>query len=132
MLYRFGSTKIHNACVALPMDSIEPFVVLARYRLVVCQKCGFAVVAKEVFTHLRVRHPDVPVSRRKETAEAIAMLPDIIQDQAGLSDFLYPPPTTSYIPHVLPPQKDGLKCCQRQYIARQLQKFQAHCRTCHG
>ncbi len=38
------------------MDSIDPFVFLEQYRLVVCKKCEFAVVADELLPHLRLRH----------------------------------------------------------------------------
>lgn len=114
------------------MESIEPFIFLERFRLLVCQKCGFAVVSKEVTTHLRVRHKDVPLPTRKKIAAAITRCPNVIQDQAGLSGFLFPPPTTSYIPELAAPQHDGLKCRKCPYIARQLQKIQAHCRIRHG
>lgn len=90
--------KHSSACVSHIMESIEPFVWLERFRLVVCQKCRFAVVAKEVATHLRVRHKDVALSQRKKIVTAIAAYPDIIQDQARLSGFLFPPPTSAYIP----------------------------------
>ncbi|KAJ6785851.1 hypothetical protein PWT90_08726 [Aphanocladium album] len=114
------------------MDAIEPFIVLEQYRLAVCQKCGFAMVAQEVFTHLKVRHKDIPVPRRREIEQAISKYPAIIQDQNGLHDFRFPPPTISYIPHLAPPERDGLKCRRCPYIARQLQKIQAHYRTRHG
>ena len=114
------------------MDSAEPFVFLQRYRLAICEKCGVAVLAKEVTTHLRERHRDVPVPRRQQIAAIIEGWPNIIQDQAGLVGFLYPPPTSSYIPQLAPPQTDGRKCRKCPYIARQLQKIQAHCRKYHG
>lgn len=114
------------------MDATEPFIVLEQYHLAVCQKCGFAVVAKEIFTHLKVRHKDIPVSQRKEIVQAILKYPAIIQDQNGLRGFQFPPPTISYIPHLAPPERDGLKCRRCPYIARQLQGIQAHCRTRHG
>ncbi|KJK87120.1 hypothetical protein H633G_09028 [Metarhizium anisopliae BRIP 53284] len=114
------------------MESIEPFILLESYRLVVCRRCQFAVVSNEVYSHLRVRHQDIPVPKRRKIAKAIAICPNIIQDQAGLVDFPFPSPTISYIPHLAPPHRDGLKCRQCPYIARQLQKIQAHCRTHHG
>lgn len=114
------------------MGSIEPFVFSKRYRVVVCQKCGFAVVSKKVPTHLRVRHRDIKIRERQILVSAIAKIPGIIQDQAGLKEFLFPPPTVSYIPYLSPPQTDGLKCRKCPYIARQLQKIHAHCVKCQG
>ncbi len=113
------------------MDSLEPFVFLEQYRLAVCKKCEFAVVADEVFTHLRVRHKNISIQQRTKISEAAKNCLTIIRDQNDLVGFLYPPPTTTYVPHLAPPQQDGLKCRQCPYIARQLQKIQAHCRTCH-
>jgi hypothetical protein len=114
------------------MDSIEPFVFLLQYQIVVCQKCGFGVVSKEVSTHLREHHRDIAIPDRKRLAIAIAKLPGIIQDQAGLSGFLFPSPSIGYIPQLALPQTDGLKCRKCPYVARQLQKIHAHCRTCQG
>ena len=113
------------------MDSTDPFVFLQRYRLAVCEKCGVAVLAKEVITHLRERHRDVPVPRRQQIAASVEGWPNVIQDQAGLVGFLYPP-STSYIPRLAPPRTHGRKCWKCPYIARQLQKIQAHCRNYHG
>lgn len=66
------------------METIEPFTFLERFRLVVCQKCPFAVVAKELATHLRVRHKDVALATRQNIAATVATYLNIIQDQAGL------------------------------------------------
>lgn len=114
------------------ISSIEPFVFLRRYRVVVCRRCQFAVVGDEVATHLQKRHKDMSAPSRKIICITISGIENIIHNQTGLRDFIYPPPTTSYIPELAPPQTDGLKCRECPYIARQLQKVQAHCRTEHG
>jgi hypothetical protein len=62
-----------------------------------CQKCGFGVVSKKVSPYLREYYRDIAIPDRKRLAIAIAKLPGIIQDQAGLSEFLFPSPTISYI-----------------------------------
>lgn len=109
------------------MDSTELFVFLQRYRVVVCKQCGWAVVAKEVLTHLRARYRAISIQQRQQLAATIAAYPGIILDQDGLVGFQFPPPTISYIPQLAPPQTDGLKCRKCPYIARQLQTIQQHC-----
>lgn len=114
------------------MESIEPFVYLQRYRLVVCRVCQYAVVAKETLTHLRERHRGISTGQRQQIAAAITACPGVIQDQDGLAGFHFPPPTISYIPELAPPETDGLKCRKCPYIAKQPQRIQKHCRVYHG
>ena len=114
------------------MESTRPFIFLERYRLAVCEECGLAVLSKEVLSHLRARHRGIDVSRRHKIAEAVSSWPSVIQDQAGLRRFSFPPPTISYIAQLAAPKTDGLKCRKCPYIARQLQKIQGDCRDSHG
>ena len=114
------------------MDSTRPVIFLERYRLAVCEECGLAVLSKEVLGHLRAQHRGIDVSRRHKIAEAVSSWPSVIQDQAGLRGFSFPPPTISYIPQLAAPKTDGLKCHKCPYIARQLQKIQGHRRDSHG
>jgi hypothetical protein len=114
------------------MESIEPFVYLQRYRLAVCRHCQYAVLAKEILTHLRERHRDITVEQRQRLAAAVARCPGVIQDQDGLVGFQFPPPTINYIPELAAPETDGLKCRKCPYLARQPQKIQKHCRVYHG
>ncbi|KAL6405826.1 hypothetical protein AUP68_10965 [Ilyonectria robusta] len=109
---------------------MEPFVYLERYRVVICKKCGFACVSNEVPTHLRIRHRDITPTNRNKAAKNIERIPGIIKSQSELADFQFPPLTASPIPFLSPPQPDGLKCRKCPYIARQVQKIQAHCRDC--
>ena len=54
----------------MEMDSTKPFVFLQRYRVAVCVKCGLAVLSREVLSHLRERHRDIDVPRRRRLARA--------------------------------------------------------------
>ncbi|KAL6411744.1 hypothetical protein AUP68_04118 [Ilyonectria robusta] len=109
---------------------MEPFVYLERYRVVICKKCGFACVSNEVPTHLRIRHRYMTTTNRNKAAKDIQSIPGIIKSQSELADFQFPPPTANPIPFLSPPQLDGLNCRKCPYIARQVQKIQAHCRDC--
>ncbi|KAI5455854.1 hypothetical protein BGZ63DRAFT_397470 [Mariannaea sp. PMI_226] len=60
--------------------------------------------------------------------ENILRIPGIIRNQSGLKSFQFPPPTDPPISILQPPQLDGLKCQKCSYLARNVQKMQAHCR----
>ncbi|KAH7232460.1 hypothetical protein B0J15DRAFT_455425 [Fusarium solani] len=109
---------------------MEPFVYLERYRVPICKDCHFACVSNEVPAHLQTRHRHMTPAERQEVAGNIARIPGIIRDQSGLDEFRFPPPTINEIPFLVPPKSDGLKCRKCPYIAKQIQKIQAHCRTC--
>jgi hypothetical protein len=42
-----------------PSNPIYPFMLLSQYRLLVCQKCQHACLAREVASHLAKRHPGI-------------------------------------------------------------------------
>ncbi|OAQ71908.1 hypothetical protein VFPPC_12026 [Pochonia chlamydosporia 170] len=110
---------------------MDPFVYLARYRVVVCEKCGFACVSDEVPTHLLSKHRDLPITKRRTIAEAIAKLPHVRRNQTDLVDFEFPPPTAGPIPQLSPPQTNGLKCRRCPYVVRHKKMMKKHCRECH-
>lgn len=83
---------------------MDPFVYLPVYRLVVCQRCGFACVADETITHLQTRHPEIPSVERKRIVGIVQRINKIIRSQRDLKDFQYPPPTTEPIPFLEPPR----------------------------
>ncbi|KAJ0125579.1 Gag polyprotein [Fusarium oxysporum f. sp. albedinis] len=111
---------------------MEPFVYLSKYRIAICKTCRFACVANEVTTHLRVRHPSIPPTERRQVVANIQALPRIIRNQAEICGLHYPPPNTEPIPHLVVPYTDGLRCRKCCYIARQVRKIQEHCRTEHN
>ncbi|KAI5456174.1 hypothetical protein BGZ63DRAFT_396922 [Mariannaea sp. PMI_226] len=111
---------------------MEPLTYLSRYRVVVCKTCGFACVAKEVISHLQVRHRDIVPSDRRKIAEEVGRIPNIIRSQPQLVEFRFPPPTADPIPFLSPPHNDGLRCRQCPYVGRQRQRIQAHCHQNHN
>lgn len=114
--------------------AIEPFVKIDGFPFVVCRKCRFACVAKEVSSHLRARHTSMEVKERRRVAEQVCSMAGIIRDQAGLATFTFPPRTTDPIPFIAPPEQDGLRCIDEacQYVTRTVIGMQKHCRMVHG
>lgn len=106
---------------------IYPFIPLSSYRILVCQVCGFASVADEAKSHLLARHRDLTSEHRQAVSERIQKIPNILRKQSDLKELQYPHPTSDPIPHLVPPQLDGLRCrtCSRVY--RHVQQMQAHC-----
>ncbi|TVY64128.1 hypothetical protein Focb16_v014221 [Fusarium oxysporum f. sp. cubense] len=105
---------------------MEPFVYLPEFPVIICKSCQFACVAKEADSHLRVQH-SMPAAERHIIIQAIQAIPDMIQDQAGLQAFPFPPPTTKPIPFIAPPRKDGIACDKCPYIIRTIKDIQKHC-----
>lgn len=111
---------------------MEPFVYLPTYSIIVCKQCEFGCVADEVTTHLRARHSDISVPKRRCIQQAIQFIPGVIRNQADLNRLELPPSSTTPLPYLAAPKADGLKCRKCSYISRQIQKIQAHCRSEHG
>jgi hypothetical protein len=114
-------------------STIEPFVYLAAYKIVVCKVCQLGCVANEVTSHLMRQHQSsMSATARARTAEAVGQLQGIIRDQAGLGDFRFPPPDTAAISLLPAPRTDGLRCRQCGHVGTAVRKMQQHCREQHG
>lgn len=59
-------------------------------------------------------------------------IPEVIRKRSELEYFRFPAATRAAVPYLEPPLTDGMKCLLCPYIARQIQKIQAHCRHAHG
>lgn len=113
---------------------MEPFVHIKGYSITICKSCRFACVAGEVISHLGVWHASIKAKERRDIAAKVSPIPVIIQDQAGLSEFEFPPPATDPIPFIAPPEDDGLRCSDEgcRYVTRTEYGILAHCRKEHG
>ncbi|KAH6986796.1 hypothetical protein EDB80DRAFT_756491 [Ilyonectria destructans] len=107
-------------------NTIYPFILLPRYKILVCQVCQFGYLADEVATHLRTRHYNIELHSRRKLLEKIQKLPDVLRSQSQLDKLQYPPPTTEPIACLGEEKTDGLKCQACSLILRQIQKIQAH------
>lgn len=115
-------------------DRYGPFVHLPDLRVFICCECRFAVVTNEVMTHLRLeRHRCVLTpSQRRDIYSNMQQVPDVIQDQAELARFQYPPPTIQPIPFIWAPAEDGMRCKQCPRVYRQPGHMRQHLRKVHG
>ncbi|EXA28835.1 hypothetical protein FOVG_19585 [Fusarium oxysporum f. sp. pisi HDV247] len=67
----------------------------------------------------------MPAAERHEVIQAIQAIPDIIQDQAGLQAFPFPPPTTKPIPFIAPPV-GRIACNECPYNVKAIKDIQKH------
>lgn len=109
---------------------IHPFSQLCEFRLVVCTICQYTCVTKEARNRLRAWHIDVPQAQQQAIAQAIQQL-DVVQDQAGLAGFQFPPTSHTPIPDLQPPRTDGRQCRTCLYITYDPRRIRAHCRQQH-
>jgi hypothetical protein len=84
-----------------PSNPIYPFMLLSEYRILVCQKCQHACLAREVPTHLAKKHPGIDLGTRCRLVEDTKTVPNVLQSRVELSQLQYPPPTTEPIPQSL-------------------------------
>ncbi|KAL9560637.1 hypothetical protein ACKAV7_015200 [Fusarium commune] len=108
---------------------MEPFVYLPEFPVIICKSCQFACVAKEADSHLRVQH-SMPAAERHIIIQAIQAIPNIIQDQAGLQAFPFPPPTTKPIPFIAPPVS-RIACDECPYNIKAIKDIQKHYKEKH-
>ncbi|EXK24333.1 hypothetical protein FOMG_18930 [Fusarium oxysporum f. sp. melonis 26406] len=114
-----------------PSNPIYPFMLLSQYRILVCQKCQYACLAREVTTHLAKKHPGIDLWTRHRLVESIEVLPDVLRTRAELPQLQYPLPTNEPIPCLAPPKLDVLKCRHCGFNIRQVQAMQEHCTKLH-
>jgi hypothetical protein len=113
-------------------NPIYPFMLLSEYRILVCQKCQQACLAREIATHLAKKHPGIDPGTRRRLVEDTKVIPNVLQSRVELSQLQYPPPTTEPIPCLAPPKLDVLECKNYGYKIRQVQAMQEHCTESHG
>ncbi|KAH7111676.1 hypothetical protein B0J13DRAFT_659876, partial [Dactylonectria estremocensis] len=116
-------------------DELGPFVHLPQYNVVVCRLCRYAVVAKEIPSHLLhqiVHQRQFTSQERQDIKGRIEAIPGILKTQEALQDFQYPPTNTPVIPFIEPPRPDGMQCIECSRVFRQKRRIQQHCREEHG
>ena len=118
---------------------MDPFVHLPQQCLVVCLKCQYAVLPKNIDTHLKDEDThNMPRDDRQRVIEEVQKIEGLIQERSELNSISFPPASDPPIPYLQEPRADGMKCklftegkpCR--YIACQIQKIQEHYRDKHG
>ncbi|KAK6439524.1 hypothetical protein LTR95_004275 [Oleoguttula sp. CCFEE 5521] len=111
------------------------FEVIATYRVLICTKCHFAVVPRQVEEHLRKHHRGLSLQRRRILATEAQAAPNIAQVE---TEVLYPQIGQPPVDH-LPVFFDGLRCLGQddegqdcQYVCRTKYGIQEHCKQRHG
>jgi hypothetical protein len=115
-----------------PSNPIYPFILLSKYRILVCQTCQYTYLAREITTHLTKKHPGIDLGTRCKLVEDTKIVPNMLQSQVELPQLQYPPPTTEPIPYLAPPKPNVLQCRQCGLNIRQLQAMQKHCTESYG
>ncbi|KAH7186801.1 hypothetical protein DER44DRAFT_801603, partial [Fusarium oxysporum] len=73
-------------------NPIYPFILLPKYRLLVCQICQYACLAGETSTHLAKKHIGIDPTIRRRLVKEIKGIPNVLQSRAELSQIQYPLP----------------------------------------
>ena len=74
-----------------PSNPIYPFMLLSEYRILVCQKCQHACLAREVATHLAKKYPEINPGARRGLVEDTRTVPNVLQSRIDLFQLQYPP-----------------------------------------
>jgi len=112
---------------------MHSFTHLPEYPVVICKECKIAVSIEGIYTHLTgKKHQNVTKAERRRIMATLGQIPGIIQDEKGLHEFQFPPPTTKAISALQDAKTDGLRCKKCSYISRHNQGIQEHSRNKHG
>jgi superfamily II DNA helicase RecQ/uncharacterized C2H2 Zn-finger protein len=112
---------------------MHSFIHLPEYPVVICKECKVAMSIEGIYTHLTgEKHKNVAPEERRRIMAKFSEIPGIIQDETGLREFQFPPPTTKAISVLQDAQTDGMRCKKCPYISRQRQGIHKHCRSVHG
>jgi hypothetical protein len=69
---------------------------------------------------------------RQIIIQEVAKIPGLIQGNAQLEAFQFPPKTVVGIPKLKAPRRNGLKCRSYEYVICHPQLIQEHCHAVHG
>jgi hypothetical protein len=113
---------------------LNVFVYLAEYRVAVCRLCEYAVLAKEVRSHLsNAQHRySLTIGERRQIELMVQEFPGVLQTQDDLVNFKLPGPNTPALPFIAHPKDDGLQCQTCGFVTRSIHNIQYHCRQKHG
>ncbi|KAF1818787.1 uncharacterized protein K489DRAFT_413254 [Dissoconium aciculare CBS 342.82] len=111
---------------------MDGFVYVAEYRVLICQRCRYAVWPSHLLRHLRCNvHQLLAGEARRLTQDLLTRWPDLC---GSPGEFTFPDAVVERIPE-LPYYKDGLGCrldagaCR--YVARNLESMRKHWREAH-
>jgi hypothetical protein len=111
---------------------MNPFIHLPQYSVIVCRKCKYAVLPSQIDAHLKNKKKHRYNKEERQTIiQEIAKLPGLIQSEAQLEAFQFPPKTVISIPKLKAPRPNGLKCRLCEYVICHPQLIQEHCRAVH-
>lgn len=111
---------------------MHSFIHVPEYPVAICQVCHIGVSVEGIGGHLSgSKHQNVPKDERRRIMDTFRGIPGIIQDEKGLQEFPFPPPTTKAISLLGDAKTDGLRCKQCSYISRHRHQIQEHCRVQH-
>ncbi len=111
---------------------MEPFTFYPGLLVPICINCRFGCVVSEIQTHLRTRHPEISVLRRRDIIQAICDTPGVIYQRAEVTKLQPLNPHDKPIHLLGEPQVDGLGCVRCRYVVREKRRIQEHCRRQHG
>jgi Orsellinic acid/F9775 biosynthesis cluster protein D len=112
---------------------MNPFVHLPQYSVIVCRKCKYTVLPSQIDAHLSSKKKHgYSKEERQAIIQDIAKLSGLIQSEAQLEAFQFPPSTAKAIPQLKAAKTNGLKCQACKYVVCHRQLIQEHCRTVHG
>jgi hypothetical protein len=88
------------------MDFQDHFELDPQHKILVCNKCQYAIVPAQSATHMQVYHKRLTIQQRREFVSKVATSPDLAQAH---EDVIYQDPTDAPI-NSLPVYLDGLRC----------------------
>ena len=120
---------------------MDQFAHLPEFRVIICQRCQYAVLPGEIDTHFR-KTPIHGLSKksREYIIQRVAKISGLIQSQQQLQQdrFVFPPPDSPAIPELGEPRKDGVGCdfttsegMPCPFINWRVQLVRKHCREVH-
>jgi len=111
---------------------MDPFVYASEWRVLICKECQYAYTAASASAHLKNKHSLLPTKVKAYVLEEIKKLPSLIQNEAGLKDFVFPNPHHEPIRWLAAPIDKQFGCKQCDLTFEAIWKIQNHCQTKHG
>jgi hypothetical protein len=102
-----------NTCLIhlIGIITIDPFMHLLEYKVIVCIKCKYAVLLNNIDTHLRDENThNIAKESKGLIVQEIQKIQGLITSKSDLNRLIFPLASNPPIPVLQEPRIDGKKC----------------------
>lgn len=125
----------HFKSIASTVFTMDWFIHLPEFRVVICKECKYAVLPSHIDAHFTGGPHKLDRTERRRIADEIAEVNGLIGNEEALRrwEFPFPPPTSSPVEGLAKPKTGGFQCSlgvrgvECKYVCFTVDGIRRHC-----